>query len=402
MERQRERRRAKETLLDWRPSEILPGALYLGSNDAAKDRDMLRSLAVTHILTVARGLHPRFREELVYLLLEVDDWLGEDLLSYMDEATSFIHDAISQGGVVLVHCAAGVSRSATMVIAYLMRFQGMTYDEARNHTRNARPCIEPRCNFMRQLRLYESLGCCLNYYEYYLWQLECFAKESLPRTMSIALQGLSPRLYLREELVERLEMPKEERKEFWAEMFCCKECDADLFTRLNLLKMSHERTTNETQIWCNAVQLLSIHDDDSGNEVGVKNSKEEPSETRTDGAEEDSLQTIDKADNPQQKTSEKEEEKVEEISGEGFLFVEVMDWMHNVHEQSGSITCASCGSVLGDYDWEGKSVFFLPSSSSRSSSTERMCTVKRLFKPMFRISLSQVLLRHWPSHHNTP
>lgn len=49
----------------------------------------------------------------------------------LDEGTAFIHQQIEAGNTVLVHCAKGRGRSASMLAAYLMRYEGYTYEQAK-------------------------------------------------------------------------------------------------------------------------------------------------------------------------------------------------------------------------------------------------------------------------------
>lgn len=62
----------------------------------------------------------------------------------------------SAGGKILVHCVAGISRSASLCIAYLMKHHEMTLLNAYNHIKERRPSIKPNCGFFRQLIDYES------------------------------------------------------------------------------------------------------------------------------------------------------------------------------------------------------------------------------------------------------
>lgn len=75
-----------------------------------------------------------------------ESWaFGQDahrLESYLDDATAFIAAHIARG-CVLVHCGAGVSRSAAVVVAYLCRYAGMSYTEALEFVKQKRPCVEP-------------------------------------------------------------------------------------------------------------------------------------------------------------------------------------------------------------------------------------------------------------------
>lgn len=61
---------------------------------------------------------------------------------------------VLQDGVVLVHCNAGVSRSASVVIGFLMSQEKMSFDEAFSTVKTARPSIQPNPGFMNQLKKY--------------------------------------------------------------------------------------------------------------------------------------------------------------------------------------------------------------------------------------------------------
>lgn len=60
-----------------------------------------------------------------------------------------------QDGVVLVHCNAGVSRSSSVVIGYLMLREGLTFDDAYGQVKLARPSIRPNPGFYAQLQHYK-------------------------------------------------------------------------------------------------------------------------------------------------------------------------------------------------------------------------------------------------------
>ena len=79
---------------------------------------------------------------------------------HFEGAVAFIEAALkeSEQNKVFVHCRAGVSRSSTIVIAYLMRCCKMSMDVALEFVRDRRSCIEPNASFMLQLRHFERNG----------------------------------------------------------------------------------------------------------------------------------------------------------------------------------------------------------------------------------------------------
>lgn len=70
-----------------------------------------------------------FPKEFTYKVISVPDTSSASLIRHFPAANSFIKEAIQKGGV-LVHCFAGVSRSSTVVIAYLMQEKNMNFAEA--------------------------------------------------------------------------------------------------------------------------------------------------------------------------------------------------------------------------------------------------------------------------------
>lgn len=91
----------------------------------------------------------------IYLKINVLDRGNVDLKQFLDETCDLIQDVRRSGGRTLIHCVAGVSRSAAICIAYLMKYEKMSLKDAFNHTKWARPQIRPNCGFFRQLMAYE-------------------------------------------------------------------------------------------------------------------------------------------------------------------------------------------------------------------------------------------------------
>ncbi|XP_076226211.1 dual specificity protein phosphatase 10 isoform X2 [Nomia melanderi] len=132
-------------------SRVLP-FLYLGNGRDAADLQLLRALGATRVLNVTSQL-PGYHEErgITYRQIPASDSGHQNLKQYFEEAFEFIEEARKAGSSVLVHCQAGVSRSATIAIAYIMRHKGLSMVEAYKLVKNARPIISPNLNFMGQL-----------------------------------------------------------------------------------------------------------------------------------------------------------------------------------------------------------------------------------------------------------
>lgn len=84
------------------------------------------------------------------------DTPSSDMLPYMELVADLINEVVSNGEVVLVHCVAGVSRSVTLCLAYLVKWHKMTLRDAYHHTKQRRPQIRPNTGFFKQLIKYEE------------------------------------------------------------------------------------------------------------------------------------------------------------------------------------------------------------------------------------------------------
>ena len=82
--------------------------------------------------------------------------MSAKLFPYFDLVADKIHTTLFEGGKVMVYCRAGMSRSASLCIAYFMRHHNMTMDEAFQFVKEKRPIIHPNPGFVRQLKQFEA------------------------------------------------------------------------------------------------------------------------------------------------------------------------------------------------------------------------------------------------------
>ncbi|KAJ8317695.1 hypothetical protein KUTeg_005599 [Tegillarca granosa] len=148
-------RQQVETVSDCEPVEILP-YLYLGNFQHASQLELLQRLGITALMNVSTNCKNHFEEHLQYMNIEVNDTDSADLSSWFPQAISFIDSVKERNGKVLVHCQAGVSRSATICLAYLMFTVKIGLEAAFEHVKSRRSVISPNLNFMSQLKNFEQ------------------------------------------------------------------------------------------------------------------------------------------------------------------------------------------------------------------------------------------------------
>eukprot|EP00026_Physarum_polycephalum_P017194 Phypoly_transcript_18342.p1 GENE.Phypoly_transcript_18342~~Phypoly_transcript_18342.p1 ORF type:complete len:174 (+),score=23.46 Phypoly_transcript_18342:36-557(+) len=133
--------------------------LYLSGETSARDKALLLQLRVSAVVNVTRELdffHESDKEKrFVYHRVPITDHDSARIVQELDAATTFIHTQIQAGKCVLVHCKAGVSRSPTIVLAYLIRYGDMDLRQAYEHVKGKRAVVSPNRGFWRQLVEYE-------------------------------------------------------------------------------------------------------------------------------------------------------------------------------------------------------------------------------------------------------
>mmetsp|Transcript_14578 Transcript_14578/g.21517 ORF Transcript_14578/g.21517 Transcript_14578/m.21517 type:complete len:308 (-) Transcript_14578:457-1380(-) len=140
--------------------------LFVGSLSAAESHEQLRENNVTRLLTVARKLPvASVPEGIDHLRVDIDDHPRANFLAVVAECQDFIDAAAVDANdeerpcSILIHCASGVSRSVTAVVAWLMSPQrGLSLDEALTAVRMNRPLSTPNVGFMCQMQVLDKHG----------------------------------------------------------------------------------------------------------------------------------------------------------------------------------------------------------------------------------------------------
>lgn len=135
--------------------------IYISDFPSACNKEKLKEDGITHILCAILGLDAMYPNDFEYKNIHIRDIDSQSISEYFDECSKFIDDAIKKDGKVLVHCSYGISRSASMVIAYLIKVKGMTYDDAYKLVKSKRDIVEPNNGFRKQLMVYalQNYGC---------------------------------------------------------------------------------------------------------------------------------------------------------------------------------------------------------------------------------------------------
>lgn len=282
--------------------------LFLGNLTAATDINWLKETKITHILTVDSCPLPRKVHEglpnLITKYIQITDMPREDLLTHFEDSYEFIDRALESKGRVLVHCYFGVSRSATIVIAYIMKKHQYSFADAFHTVKAKRRFVAPNPGFMAQLSLYEDMdfGIDNTNVQFKMYRLQIAADKV--RKARILPQNCV-------DLVKPDPAITTVRPE--PTVYRCKKCRRIVASASNILP----HAPREKQIWRH---ISTKH--------GAKDSEN--------------------CDKPVQK---KDESARVELCNK-IYFVEPLAWMPDImHTVEGKLNCPKCNTKLGSYSW---------------------------------------------------
>ncbi|KAI0056047.1 phosphatases II [Artomyces pyxidatus] len=141
-----------------RTASLIVPRLYLADLSTARSEAELSQLGITHVVSVLEytPTFPASFAHLQKLHIRIQDRSDVDILRHLETTTAFIRDALAENesNVVMVHCFMGVSRSATVVCAYLVATANMTATDALSAVKERRSVVNPNFGFVRQLEVY--------------------------------------------------------------------------------------------------------------------------------------------------------------------------------------------------------------------------------------------------------
>jgi protein-tyrosine phosphatase len=137
--------------------------MYLGNYDKLFDTNWFHNNNIKVIIDLIRypgNYNPnpfsRSSNSIQYFHFPLSDHPKENAFQYYPQIRKILQNAEAQHKNVYVHCFAGISRSATMVLAYLMDRHNLSLPKAYNYVKNRRQIIQPNEGFIHQLRNWEK------------------------------------------------------------------------------------------------------------------------------------------------------------------------------------------------------------------------------------------------------
>lgn len=148
----------------WKPVDLIhedpekKSRLFLGNIGSFSDKNFLMENKIKAIASILQEPISEHSKDFItdHIHISIPDSEKSDILVHLDSVLEFIQKNMDNGNSVLVHCMAGSSRSASFVIAYLMKRNQWCFEKAYCFAKEKRPQVFPNSGFMRQLRIYEK------------------------------------------------------------------------------------------------------------------------------------------------------------------------------------------------------------------------------------------------------
>ncbi|XP_007907829.1 dual specificity protein phosphatase 14-like [Callorhinchus milii] len=135
-------------------SQITP-CLYLSNGSAAANRPLLASRGITCVVNVTVELPSPHWPDVEHVTVPLPDLPHAPLSLYFDTIADKVRSVSARQGRTLIHCVAGISRSASLCLAYLIKYHQHSLLQAYQWVKARRPIIRPNVGFWRQLVEYE-------------------------------------------------------------------------------------------------------------------------------------------------------------------------------------------------------------------------------------------------------
>lgn len=134
----------------------ITNSIFIGNADNASDSNWLFENQITHIINCTESLPNYYPTFFIYYRCGWKDSPNQSLFPKLFEALKFIETNVKRNCRILIHCHAGISRSVSVCVAYLMLYHRLPFIVALQEIRKRRSIANPNSGFVQQLQSLEK------------------------------------------------------------------------------------------------------------------------------------------------------------------------------------------------------------------------------------------------------
>jgi protein-tyrosine phosphatase len=146
---------------EWSAHEILNNKLFLGDEYSATNFTQITQKNIKCIICLQTYLNNDLKkryidENILFYFYNIKDNSDEDILKYIDDIIKIIDNVNNNNQAVLIHCNKGISRSSSIIIAYIMKKYKKSFNDAFEFVMQKKNNINPNLGFIMQLEQYDK------------------------------------------------------------------------------------------------------------------------------------------------------------------------------------------------------------------------------------------------------
>lgn len=131
------------------PTHIIDN-IYLGNGNNAANMDTLNKFKINIIINVTQELDNYFEDKFEYYKFELLDEKDNDISNYFEDCLNIYQNNLNKN--ILIHCFMGSSRSAIMVLLYLIKIKNISFDDSIDFLKKKRDIVNINIEFIEQLK----------------------------------------------------------------------------------------------------------------------------------------------------------------------------------------------------------------------------------------------------------
>ncbi|KAL7035318.1 hypothetical protein ACKWTF_008325 [Chironomus riparius] len=317
--------------------------LYLGNVTAAANIVFLKNQNISHILTIDSFPLPAFVASSINIVtkyVQIADMNREDILQYFPACIEFIENALMDPKhSVLVHCFYGVSRSATIVIAYLMKKYSISYQRAFERAKSKRSLVQPNHGFAQQCKLFYKMNYSIdpNCRNYKLFRLKLAAEQ-------VKFAKILPMNFM--DLLKPDPGVIQEHPEPF--VYRCRKCRRIVASKSNLI---YHKVPKRNETFESPVSRRRESAQKYLNHLAGETSDQDAIIDITDKVLSASLSDKSLSEGKEEQPKIQKQEEAVELCNK-FYFIEPISWMKDViNSVEGKLYCPTCKTKIGNFNW---------------------------------------------------
>lgn len=136
-----------------KPTHVIDN-IYLGNSYDAANYNFLQKINAKVVVNVTRDIDNYYPDYFTYINIDIKDNNNESIFEYLQstyDKIKYHQKNMKPDETIFIHCFAGMSRSASMVIYYLMKELKISYEEALAKLKEKRPIVNPSFRFAKDV-----------------------------------------------------------------------------------------------------------------------------------------------------------------------------------------------------------------------------------------------------------